>query len=477
MFAGLPWVDQRETGVRYLRGLMLDGRRKSMQPMTAGLGVDHQQLQQFLTSSTWDVVRVRRRVATAAVQVVEPAVWVVDDTGFAKDGPASACVAPQYSGTLGKVGNCQIAVSVHAATDTASAVLDWRLFVPQSWDETCVPDEAGKVTNVHARRLRRQPVTLDEAGKKKPHVRRQLPREEQIVQILRRRTASKIPDEQRYRPKWLMALEMIDELAGWNLYPPLLTADAGYGQVAEFRQGLTDRGIRFIVATTSSTTAQPGDAEPVEAAYAGVGKHPAPRYPHTARSIKDLALEHGAGQATLVHWRDRLPAAEPGGDRNAGTLSGHFFALRVRPAGRTVREGLPAHADGVLPDCWLLVQWPPGHDEPTDYWLSDLPPDTSLTGLVLLAKNRWRIEHDYRELKTGLGLDHFEGRSWIGWHRHVTLATAAQLFLTELRLTDPKQQGSPEPLRRPATTAVSARHLARLLPTLPPTCTDLTKYY
>ncbi|MEU8657825.1 IS701 family transposase [Actinoplanes philippinensis] len=442
MFAGLKRVDQRETGVRYLRGLMLDGSRKSMQPMAARLGVDHQQLQQFLTSSTWDVAGVRRRAAKAAVQVVEPRVWVVDDTGFAKDGPASPCVARQYSGTLGKVGNCQIAVSVHAATDAASAVLDWRLFVPESWDETCVPDENGKVANTHARRLRRQPVTLDEAGKKKPHVRKQVPREDQIAQILRRRTASKIPDTERYRPKWLMALEMIDELAGWGLHPPLLTADAGYGQVAEFRQGLTDRGINYIVATTSTTTAQPGHAQPAAAAYAGVGKYPAPRYPHPARSIKDIALEHGSDQTTLVHWRERLPAAGDG-DRRTGTLSGHFFALRIRPAGRTVREGLPPPADGVLPDCWLLVQWPPGDDEPSDYWLSDLPADTSLTDLVQLAKSRWRIEHDYRELKTCLGLDHFEGRSWIGWHRHVTLTATAQLFLTQLRLADPKAAGQP----------------------------------
>lgn len=443
VFAGLRRVDQRETGVRYLRGLMLDGARKSMQPMAARLGVDHQQLQQFLTSSTWDVTGVRRRVATAAVGVVSPTVWVVDDTGFAKDGPASACVARQYSGTLGKVGNCQIAVSVHAATDAASAVLDWRLFVPESWDETCVPDEAGKVVNDHVKRLRRQPVTLDEAGKKKPHLRKEVPREQQITQILARRAASKIPDDERYRPKWLMALEMIDELAGWGLRPPLLTADAGYGQVAEFRQGLTDRDIPYIVATTSTTTAQPGHAEPIAVTYAGVGKYPTPRYPDPARSIKDLALEHGADQATLVRWRERLPPADAGGDQPAATLSGHFFALRVRPAGRTVREGLPPTSDGILPDCWLLVQWSPGQPEPSDYWLSDLPADTSLTELVHLAKSRWRVEHDYRELKTGLGLDHFEGRSWIGWQRHVTLAAAAQLFLTQLRLTDPKATGQP----------------------------------
>ena len=315
------------------------------------------------------------------------------------------------------------------------------MFVPESWDETWVPDEAGKVANNHVRRLRRQQTTLNEAGKKKPHVRKEVPREEQIAQILRRRTASKIPDNERYRPKWLMALEMIDELAGWGLRPPLLTADAGYGQIAEFRQGLSDRGNPYIVATTSSTTAQPGDAEPAAASYAGVGPHPTPRYPHPARSIKDIALARGAGHATLVHWRERLPMADSTGDQPTATLSGQLFALRIRPAGRSVREGLPPHDDGVLPDCWLLVQWPPGQDEPTDYWLSDLPADTPLTDLVLLAKSRWRIEHDYRELKTGLGLDHFEGRSWIGWRRHVTLAAAAQLFLTQLRLTDRKAAG------------------------------------
>lgn len=216
VFAGLPRSDQRATGLRYLRGLMLDGRRKSMQPMAQRLGVDHQQLQQFLTSSTWDVTDVRRRLARAAVDVVSPRVWVVDDTGFPKDGKASACVARQYSGTLGKVANCQIAVSVHAATDTASAVLSWRLFVPESWDDTCVPDSDGKVTNPHARRLRQQPVTRDAAGGKKPHVRQQAPPAEQIEQIRQRRSASKVPDAERYRPKWIMALEMLDELADWG---------------------------------------------------------------------------------------------------------------------------------------------------------------------------------------------------------------------------------------------------------------------
>jgi hypothetical protein len=282
--------------------------------------------------------------------------------------------ARQYSGTLGKVGNCQIAVSVHAASDTASAVLDWRLFVPESWDETCVPDEAGKVANPHARRLRPRPVTLDQARNKKPHVRQQVPREQQIAAILQRRTRSKIPDDKRYRPKWLMALEMIDELAGWKLHPPLLTADAGYGQVAEFRQGLADRNIAYIVATTSTTTVQPGHAQPVEMAYAGVGKHPAPRYPDPARRIKDLALEHRIDNTQLVHWRERLPTEHASSDRPTQTLSGHFFALRVRPARRTVQRGTPQHDDGVPPEGWLLVQWPPGQTNPANTGYPTCPP-------------------------------------------------------------------------------------------------------
>ena len=444
VFVGLPRSDQRASGVRYLRGLMLDGKRKSMQPMAERLGVDYQQLQQFVTSSTWDVTGVRRRLATMAVDVVAPQVWVVDDTGFPKNGTASPCVARQYSGTLGKVANCQIAVSVHAATAGASAMLGARLFVPESWDETCVPDPHGHVGNEHAHRLREEPTTRDEAGAKKPHTRKKPPREEQIAAIERRRAAASIPDEQRYRPKWAIALEMLDELSGWGLHPPVLTADAGYGQVAEFRQGLTNRGIRYVVAITSSTSVQPGHAVPITKPYAGRGPRPKPAYPDPAVSVKDLAIshamsdvdQHGADAAHLVTWRRRLPdRTDP--DKPVGELAGHFFALRVRPAGHSIPRG----ENGVLPERWLLIEWPPGASEPSDYWLSDLPADIPVAELVRLAKSRWRIEHDYRELKTGLGLDHFEGRSWIGWHRHVTLTAAAQLFLTQLRLTNPKAAG------------------------------------
>ncbi|WP_406153343.1 transposase [Streptomyces sp. NBC_01023] len=141
VFAPLVRADQRVKGGLYLRGLLLDGRRKSMQPMAGRLGVDNQQLQQFMTSPTWPVNTVRAGVARRAVAVVRPQVWVVDDTGFPKDGTSSPGVARQHSATLGKVGNCQIGVRVQAASDTASCPLSWRLFLPSSWDKgrSCQP--------------------------------------------------------------------------------------------------------------------------------------------------------------------------------------------------------------------------------------------------------------------------------------------------------------------------------------------------
>ncbi len=172
-----------------------------MQPMAKRLGVDHQQLQQFLTSSTWDVAGVRRRLATAAVDVVAPQVWVVDNTGFPKDGKAPACVARSTPEPSARSPTARSPFTVHAATDPASAVLNWRLFVPESWDDTCVPGPDGKPANAHARRLRQQPVTLDQDGAKKPHSRVRLPPAEQIEQIRRRRAASKVPDTRGVLPQ------------------------------------------------------------------------------------------------------------------------------------------------------------------------------------------------------------------------------------------------------------------------------------
>src|SRR5436305_967254 len=193
MFAPLVRRDQRDKGATYVRGLLLDGRRKSMQPMAERLGVDQQGLQQFVSSSTWAVAPVRERLAGRAVAVIAPQAWVVDDTGFVKDGTASPAVARQYSGTLGKVGNCQVGVSISAVTDAASCPLNWRLFVPERWDDTlaAAPEAAAAIRD--------------------------------------RRSRAGIPAEERHREKWRLALDMIDERAGWGVTPPAVVADAGCG--------------------------------------------------------------------------------------------------------------------------------------------------------------------------------------------------------------------------------------------------------
>jgi SRSO17 transposase len=389
MFAPLVRRDQRDKGATYVRGLLLDGRRKSMQPMAERLGVDHQGLQQFVSSSTWAVEPVRQRLARRAVGVIAPQAWVVDDTGFVKDGTASPGVARQYSGTLGKVGNCQVGVSISAVTDTASCPLDWRLFLPERWDDACAatPEAAAAI---RARRVR--------AG---------------------------IPAEAGHREKWRLALDMIDELAGWGLAPPVVVADAGYGDIAEFRDGLSARGRAWVVQVQGGLSAHAEGAVPALVPTSGRGRPSRPRYRTPPVALRAHVLAAGRERVRPVTWRE--------GSR--GPLTSWFVVLRVRPAGH--HQAARRAADGSLPVVWLLAEWPPAAAEPTDYWLSSLPEDTGLAELVRLAKIRWRIEHDYRECKTGLGLDHFEGRTFAGWHRHVTLVTAAQLFITWLR-TSPK---------------------------------------
>src|SRR3954469_1204274 len=217
MLGELPRSDQRATGELYLRRLIGEANRKASQPMAARLGVDHQQLQQFVTSSTWDHVGVRKRIARWADAFIAPDAYVIDDTGFPKDGSDSPGVARMYSGTLGKVGNCQIGVSVHAVTDWASAAIDWRLFLPRSWDDTTTTDA------------------------------------DAMAEIRRRRSRCKIPDAVRHREKWRLALDMLEEIledesadGGWGLPTRPVVADAGYGDATEFRRGLAARDLSYV---------------------------------------------------------------------------------------------------------------------------------------------------------------------------------------------------------------------------------------
>jgi SRSO17 transposase len=202
VFASVPRKDQRAKGDCYLRGLMLDGRRKSIQAMASRLTDGNEQnLQQFVNQSTWDPVPVRRRVAERLIPLVNPDALVIDDVSFPKDGRMSVGVAPQYCGALGKQANCQVAVSVHAVSDTASVPLQWRLFLPKEWD-----------------------------------------------QDVQRRRATGVPDEARHQEKWRLALDVLDELAAWGLADRPVVADAGHGQNHTLRAELRARSLHYVMA-------------------------------------------------------------------------------------------------------------------------------------------------------------------------------------------------------------------------------------
>lgn len=387
MYRPLVRCDQRAKGEQYVRGLLLEGRRKSIQPMAVRLpDGDEEGLQQFIADSPWDDVPVRRRLARRMTAEIEPEGWVIDDTALPKDGRCSPGVARQYCGALGKTANCQVIVSVNAVCDRASCPLDWRLFVPEEWDADA-----------------------------------------------ERRAKAKIPDGVRHREKWRLALDMLDELLEWGLERRVVQADGGYGDITAFRVGLEERELEYVVQVKGTTSAHPHDAAPVTPRGRGRGRPPSPRYPERPGSLRALVLAAGADAARPVTWRE--------GDR--GPLSSRFVCLRVRPANDAQRDD-----DGVLPERWLLAEWPAGKDEPVKYWLSNLPADTALERLVARAKLRWRVEHDYRELKQCLGLDHYEGRSYRGLHHHLTCVTVAHAFLTCCRLARAGPDGA-----RPQTAA------------------------
>jgi SRSO17 transposase len=377
MFASMGRSDQRRWAEVYVRGLMLEGKRKSIEPMAARLqDGDEQCLQQFVNQSPWRWEPVRERLAVRMSAVIAPEAWVIDDTGFPKFGVQSVGVARQYCGALGKVANCQIGVSINAVTAQASCPLDWRLFLPAEWDADP------------------------------------------------RRAACRVPDDVGHRPKWQLALDMIDELIGWGIEPAPVLGDSAYGDATQLRLGLEHREIPYVLAVKHTTSALPEQAERRRPDYPGRGRPAAARYRRPFSNLVELARAADPGVWVEVGWRE--------GTR--GPMRSRFLAIRVRPANVKLRHADP---DGELPVRWLLTEWPDGKDAPTDYWLSNLPADTTIEDMVALAKLRWRVEQDYRELKDALGLDHFEGRSWPGWQHHVTLVSVAHGFLTGERLRRP----------------------------------------
>ncbi|MBL3670703.1 IS701 family transposase, partial [Streptomyces sp. M2CJ-2] len=292
VFGSFGRTDQRRWGERYVRGLLGAGRRKSMEPMAARLGVDRQGLQQFLADSPWSHQMVLAELAWRMEPAVRPAAWVIDDVSFPKDGHASPGVAAQYCGALGKTANCQVAPSVHLVTDAASCPVNWRLFLPEEWD----------------------PTRADEPD-----------------QAARRRLRARIPDDVGHVPKWQLAVDMVDELRCWGLDPPLVVADEGYGQDGAFRLALEERGIPYVVGVRSDTAVLCEAATRTAPAWSGTGRKPVPCYRDKPTGVRELVLGGGCGALHRVTWRQG----------SKGPLRSRFAALRVRPAGRRIRQAHP----------------------------------------------------------------------------------------------------------------------------------------
>jgi len=369
MLVTLGRLERRQWGDVYVRGLLATGGRKATASMADRVSDGNvQAMQQFIGQSPWPWDPLRRGLARRLVEALHPvAAWVVDDTGFPKKGTHSVGVARQYSGTLGKIGNCQVAVSLHYATDDAAMPLDFTLYLPEEW--------------------------LEEE----------------------RRQKAGIPKDVTFQPKWALALMLIDRALVWEVPKGVIVADVGYGNTTEFRTGLAERKLLFAVGV-QNTTAVWVDSGNLGNPSRGRRGRPRrkPLEVGAPMSVSEVSQSLPQESWQRVTWREGTK----------GPMTSRFAAARVLPS-HSYQHGGPKEET-----IWLLAEWPEAEAAPTKFWLANLPVDTSLLSMVRLAKIRWWIEQGYQQLKDELGLDHYEGRSWQGWHHHVTMTMLAFGFLT-----------------------------------------------
>ena len=367
----------------YCTGLLLPGERKSVEPMAARLAPDnvrrmHQSLHHVVADAPWSdeevLAEVRSYTLTALRQQGAVQAWIVDDTGFPKKGRQSVGVTRQYCGQVGKQDNCRVAVSLSVSTHQASLPIAWRLYLPQEWAD----DRA-------------------------------------------RRKQAGVPEEIRFETKPAIALQQIRAAVEQEVPRAPVLADAGYGTDTRFREAISKLGLSYVMGVMSTVSVwKPGEEPLSKREWKGTGRRTkllqrdADHQPVTS---KELARGLPAAAWKTVTWRQGTQYS----------LRSRFAAVRVRPAHRDYWRSEPH------PEEWLLIEWPRGEAEPTKYWLSTLPADSKLRDLVRLAKQRWIIERDYQELKQELGLGHFEGRGWRGFHHHATLCIAAYGFLVAER--------------------------------------------
>jgi len=367
----------------YCTGLLLPGERKSVEPMAARLAPDnvrrmHQSLHHVVADAGWSDEDVLRQVRDSVLPAMQKhgaiVCWIVDDTGFPKKGNHSVGVTRQYCGQVGKQDNCRVAVSLSVATWSSSLPIAYRLYLPEVW-----------------------------------------------ASDNQRRTQAGIPDEIEFQTKPLIALDQIREAVNDGVPRGVVVADAGYGVDSKFRSGVTDLGLNYVVGIQSSVSVWKPGTEPLPPLpRKRIGRPPRllrRDSDHQPVSVKQVALSLPAESWKTITWRQ--------GTRYK--LRSRFAALRIRPAHRDYWQAEPH------PEEWLVIEWPKEEAEPTKYWVSTLPSQTKLRDLVAIAKQRWIIERDYQELKQELGLGHYEGRGWRGFHHHATLCIAAYGFLVAER--------------------------------------------
>jgi SRSO17 transposase len=373
----LPLRRQRENALLYVRGLVEQGGRKSLQPTLFRLqetAARYESLQQFLADSPWQPELLIRACAERVAPQLSVLGWVVDDTGIVKDGRHSPGVKRQYSGTLGKIGNCQIAVSVHAVGERGTLPLGWRLYLPEEW--------------------------CDDPP---------------------RRQRAKIPQGVGFQTKAELAGGLCAQAAAWQLPVAPILADSAYGDDSAFRTRLAELGLEYVVAVRAETSVYGPEttfAVPQRSGRTGRPRTVArpDRKPESVRSL--------AERLPTTAWTTLPCRTTPAGEH----VAGRFAFVRVVATHPVRNHNRPPRAE------WLIIEWPPHAQTPSDYWLANLAEDEPAERLARLARLRWTIELDYRQLKGELGLDHYEGRSYTGFHHHTALVTCAHAFLTEERL-------------------------------------------
>jgi SRSO17 transposase len=358
---------KRESFAMYALGLLGDGERKSVEPMAARAASDpaeaerlHFKLLHFVGQAQWSDEAVRREAARYVVDALairEPVTtWIVDDTGFLKQGRHSAGVQRQYTGSAGKVTNCQIGVSLAVATSTEHAPIDFALYLPESWAQ-------------------------DPVRRKQAHV----------------------PDDVRFLTKTELALQMIERACLAGIPGEIILTDSSYGDCCQFRDTVRLLGFDYAVAVHKTTNVRRYDARgrlgPVQ-------------------SIAQLVGRLGAGRFRKLTWREGTK----------GPMASRFYFCQVKPAHD---DGIPTKSREAV---WLIAEWPPEEESPTKFVLTTLPRRMSKREIVRILKERWRTERMYEDLKGELGLDHFEGRSFVGWHHHVSVAICCYAFLVAERV-------------------------------------------